>query len=228
MKKVFTISLLIFSFLIAGMTMEAKPTKKKGKSTSSKSSNISNNGNSEVTQIVKQLWKGIPDHGMNQYTVSCLTPEFYTLADVGYAVPTDNPGGIGSEDFVWYWYNGQDWDDSKAKVISATPVSRTSDKIIAKVKYTDGMSPSTHEIVLVKLPGTDKWLIDDFDGMKNSLYEYIGDIGVKFMNGYANRILADPEIGGYMDASEKQEYLNEVENFKKKFQSSYPNGLVRK
>lgn len=186
-----------------------------------------NLADAEITKIVKQLWKGLPDHGMNGYTKSCLTPEFYTLADVGYAVPTDAPGGIGSEDFVWYWYNEQDWDVTKSKVISVSPISKNPDKIIAKVKYTDGWSPSTHKIVLVKLPGYDKWLIDDFNGKKQSLYRYISDIGVKFMNGYAKEILADPEIGGWMDTTEKQEYLNEVERFKKKFKAAYPNGIGR-
>lgn len=228
MKKFVTIIFFV-AILVGGMTIDAKTTKKKGKAKArtSQTTRKSNAGDTEVTKIVKQLWKGIPDHGMNEYTKSCLTPEFYTLADIGYAVPSDEPGGIGSEEFVWYWYNEQDWDVEKSKVISATPISKTPDKIIAKVKYTDGWSPSTHEIVLVKLPGYDGWLIDDFDGMKQSLYEYISDIGVKFMNGYANEILANPERGGWMDASEKQEYLNEVESFKNKFKATYPNGLKR-
>lgn len=106
----------------------------------------------------------------------------------GYAVPSDYPLGIGSDEFIWFWYNGEDCDESKCKIISVSPVSKSSDKIVAKVKYTDGWDTSTNDIVLVKLPGTDKWLIDDFDGMKNNIYEYINDIGIKFMNEYANEI----------------------------------------
>ena len=228
MKKLITVCFLAASLLMGGATTEAKTTQKKGHKTSSSSSRKSGSGDTEVTKIVKQLWKGIPDHGMNDYTQSCLTPDFFTLADMAYAIPTDNPGGIGSEDFVWYWYNEQDWDETKARVVSVNPVIKTSDKIVAKVKYNNGWGSSTHDIVLVKLPGSDKWLIDDFDGMKQPLYEYISDIGVKFMNGYANEILADPEVGGYMDASEKQQYLKEVESFKKKFKETYPDGKVRK
>lgn len=228
MKKLITVCLLAASLLMGGATTEAKTTQKKGHKTSTSSSRKSGNGDAEVTKIVKQLWKGIPDHGINDHTQSCLTPDFYTLADMAYAVPSDYPIGIGSEDFVWYWYNEQDWLEEKSRVISVNPGSTTPERISAKVKYTDGWSPSTHDIVLVKLPGSDKWLIDDFDGMKQSLYEYVNDIGVKFMNGYANEILADPEVGGYMDASEKQQYLNEVENFKKKFKETYPDGKVRK
>lgn len=196
MKKAIAVSLLIFSVFVGGMTMEAKRHQKKK---SSIQTTRKSNGKDELTKIVKQLWKGIPDHGMNKYTKSCLTPEFYKLADIGYAVPSNDPGGIGSEEFVWYWYNGQDWDVIKAGVVSVSPISKTPDKIIAKVKYTDGWnSLSTHEIVLVKLPGYDKWLIDDFDGMNQALYEYISDIGVKFMNGYAYEILADPDLGGWI------------------------------
>ena len=228
MRKFATILMLISALLVGGIALEAKTTKKTKSTTARTAKKKRSGGDAEVTAIVKKLWKGIPDHGMNKYTQSCLTPDFYNLVDVGFAIPSNDPGGIGSEEIMYYWYNGQDWIESKSRVISTSPISKTPDKIVTKVRYTDGFEPSEHEIVLVKLPGSDKWLIDDFDGLRNSIYEYVSDIGVKFMNGYANEILSDPEIGGYMDASEKREYLKDVENFKTKFRKVYPDGVVKK
>ena len=53
----------------------------------------------EFPEVVRKLWKGVPDHGINSLTKSSLSKDFYNLVDVGFAVPTDNPGGIGEEDF---------------------------------------------------------------------------------------------------------------------------------
>ena len=187
----------------------------------------------EFPDLVRKLWKGIPDHGINSLTKSSLSREFYNLVDVGFSIPTDNPGGIGEEDFLYYWYTGQD-SESGDRIVSINIISDSPELRVVKVVYKTLGQKEPHKLNFIKETMTDEngneqqtWVIDDFDGMKNQIYNYINTTGKKFIKGYANEILADPEIGGWMSASDKQEYLNEVEKFKKKFKATYPNGILR-
>ena len=184
--------------------------------------------------LVRRLWKGIPDHGINSLTKSSLSKNFYNLVDVAFSIPTNNPGGIGDEEFLYYWYEGQD-SENVDRIVAINIISDSPELRVVEVLYNTFYQKVPHQLNLIKETMTDEngneqqtWVIDDFDGMKNEIYNYVNTTGKKFINGYADEILEDPEIGEWMSASERENYLNEVEKFKKKFNKVYPNGVVKK
>lgn len=187
----------------------------------------------EVKVLVMDLWNGIPDHGMNGMTSESLSPAFYELVDMGFSVPSDNPGGIGSEETMYYWYTGQDTGyDAGVRDVKAKKISQN--EVIANVSYYDGFGDrQNHVVTLRKITDPannvyNKWLIDDFDNRRAAIYEYVNTIGKKFTKGYGRTVLDDPEIGGYMSDYQKQVYLSEIDRFGDKFKQHYPDGNVKK
>ena len=185
------------------------------------------------TDEVRQLWKGVPDHGINGRTKSSLSKNFYNLVDVGFAVPSDCPYGIGEEEFMYIWYTGTDTGNNDG-IVSIKIVSHSPDLRVVNVVYKTFDRKETHKLKFIKETAIDKdgneqqtWVIDDFDGMKKKIYDYINTTGKKFLNGYANEILDDPE-NDFMNSRERQEYLDLVEQFRKKFYKVYPKGVVKK
>lgn len=180
---------------------------------------------SDIENIIKDLWKGIPDHGLNEFTETSLTPEFYMLVDMGFSVPSDNPTGIGTEEFLYFWYNETD-NGEDDHIVSIEVLDVTPDTIKAQViyQYFDELVP--HSLKLAK--SNEKWLIDDFDEMRQEIYEYVRTTGVQFLGDYATEIIELPHVGGDMTDDEKEEYFEEVEAFRAKFNAAYPDGTVKK
>lgn len=183
---------------------------------------------------IRELWEGIPDHGMNDLSEVYLSKNFFDLANIGFLVPTDNPGGIGSEDFMYYWYRGQDWDIND-KITSIKVTSQSDNTATATITYKsfDEVSPYKVKFIKEKIvyPSgvvAEKWVIDDFEGLRAEIFDYINDIGVKFTKGFENEVMREMESQGYpLNSDEKRDYLKTVETFKKAFKETYPNGVVR-
>lgn len=207
---------LLFVIIILGLT--------ESQGNSLLAANDSTPDKTEAIEIVSALWQGIPDHGININTETSLTPEFYTLVDMGFSVPSDNPVGIGSEDFLWYWYT--ETDSGENDHIMAVDIDKTNRKEIkAKVKYQCLDEIAVHNIALERIDG--KWLISDFDDMRQKITDYINTIGKQFLGSYAEEIIELPHIGGDMSDEDKEEYFEEVEAFRVKFYSVYPTGEVK-
>lgn len=172
----------------------------------------------QAKQIIRTAWKGLPDHGINQYTKTHLTPDFYALVEEGFEVPSDYPSGIGSEEMMLYWYLEQDvFGDESIATIDI--LSRTKDEIKATVKYRSGGYTNPHDITLAKVDG--KWQIDEFDLMRQNILKFVMEAYEAFSNGLADKILADPESSGYMTAEEKAAYRRKVDAFLKKWKDTY-------
>lgn len=172
----------------------------------------------QAKQTVRTAWKGLPDHGINQYTKTYLTPDFYALVEEGFDVPSDNPSGIGSEEMMYYWYLAQD-SFGDEKITSIDILSRTKDEIKATVKYRSGGYTDSHDITLAKVDG--KWQIDEFDIMRQNILKFVMEAYEAFSNGLADKILADPERSGYMTADDKAAYRRKVDAFLKKWKDAY-------
>lgn len=178
---------------------------------------------------VAELWEGVPDHGLNQKTESCLSASFYTLVDLAFAMPSDSPGEIGSEDFLWYWYRGND--DVEDDHIVEIRMDEVSD-VSAKVTVTYGITPHTLVLIPETRSNTDGqretvWVIDDFDEMHKAVYEYVDSLGRKFKEGLAERIVYESEYASWMTDEEKVIYLEAVDDFLEKLNLTFPDGVVK-
>lgn len=132
----------------------------------------------EATDLIKKLWKGLPDHGINSNTKSSLTSEFYALVKKGFDIDERiqaQTGDIGPGEDLYYWYTGQDSGPGD-KITSISITEITPDKASAKVKYKNFSEISSHTIVIKKSEdGT--WRIDDFDNMKTLFRKFIKNPG---------------------------------------------------
>ena len=183
----------------------------------------------EVFKLVENLWSGLPDHGLNTLTKKILTPGFYKIVEMGFAVPNDNPGGIGSGDDLYYWYSGNGELGEGAGLRAVTIRNQDVDKIdlIAEFYEGEGYDRSRYfNIILAKSPNGKDWQIDDFDGKRKEFYKYVSTIGKEFTEGLGERILEYPGISEYMGEEEKENYRREIEEFVIKFNKTYPDGKV--
>lgn len=116
----------------------------------------------EAIALTKELWEGLPDHGLNNKTQSCLSAAFYAEAKrVFEAADKSEDGGMEYED-AFYWYTAQDKFESdgirSVKILMCEP-----DKIEAEVVYDNMGSKNKHTLTIIKEKG--KWVIDSFDNM---------------------------------------------------------------
>ena len=192
-----------------------------------------NLSDAEIDKTIRRLWEGVPDHGQNNKTRMSFSKRFYDLITIAFAIPGDNPGGIGSEDVVWYWYTYQDTGLNPG--ISKININNISDdQISATVVYDDGMGTITpHNLVLIKevrRSGTNteetRWVINEFDNMKDTLYDYVNSVGVDYTHGLADRVIE--ENSDWMTPEDIDSYKKEVDIFLEKFNGIYPNGVVRR
>lgn len=154
-----------------------------------------------------------------------LSNNFSEIIGIVSSIPTDNPGGISSYDEVlWYWEGDGESDCDESGYVDAEIISVNSLEAIADVKYRAcGGQIISHTVALIKErqkssgKETLKWVIDDFDGKKQMLKNVISEAGLKYKNGLGKELMNDPESSGFMSASEKQNYLQEVDRFIKNY-----------
>lgn len=193
---------------------------------------VADDGEQLTEKVVERLWNGIPDHGMNDKSANSLSKKFYKLCDVAFAIPSDNPGGIGSEELMWYWYTAQDSGEND-RISSVSIDSVDGDKATVTVTYLVFDTPANYKLELVRESvdgNTRQWRIDNFissdSDMGKCVYDYVCDLGVKFKNGYGEQIIA--EASEYMTDADKQQYRQAVEKFIKKFDEAYPDGKIER
>ena len=153
-------------------------------------------------------------------------------------MPSNYPGGIGDEECMWYWYNGQEGAEGD-RITEAKVVSKTDSTALVNVTYLSFGNPQIFKLNLIKekhqYPNgleIEKWVVDDFcnyfgDWKRPIIFDYVNTVGNDFKQGLAKRLLNDPEIGGYMSESEKRKYLEEVDKFLKEFNKTYPDGVYK-
>lgn len=189
---------------------------------------------SEVPQIPKltiervaELWEGIPDHGMDPKTKDCLSKNFYDLVDLGFDVPYF---GIGDNEFLYYWYDGQDWDENSG--VTSIKIDEEND-MSAKVTVTyNSRGENKHTLMLIPEKRTNSdgqeeyvWVIDEFNNMHDAAYKYMCDMAHK------KEHLAEDECEQYGEGLTQElrdSFTKEVNAFIKKFNQVYPDGVVKR
>lgn len=200
--------------------------------------------------VVKSLFYGIPDHGYDEKTKESVTDDFYSLIRLAFDRPNDNPGGIGSDEWLYYWLSGQEGGTilltNSIKISKSTP-----DK--AKVTFISAISfeemgceeiygHSSHEMVLVSVLINDangkshkEWRVSDFDGHKSRLIKYLNE-QYKLFNKDKGRDVWDSAYSSddsqeesykYQYPQGKLGYLKEVDNWLKMFRKEFPDGVAK-
>ena len=206
MKYIFSPAILTILFAVNAMAYNVAPKA------------IPQSASDSPEQIISKLWDGIPDHGVNAYTQSALTTDFYDLVVKGFDMPGTYPGGIGQEEELYYWYLGQD--SCYGDGITSIKINNSNDvRISATVSYKTCGVDSDHNIVLIHdefhNPVTGKavteWRIADFDGMYSLFTEVTDTWYAYFLGGYAKRVKAL----GLADSK----YVTEVEEWLRRYPS---------
>ena len=189
---------------------------------------------SEVPQIPKltiervaELWDGIPDHGMDSKTKDCLSKSFYDLVDLGFDVPYF---GIGDNEFLYYWYNGQDWDENSG--VTSIKIDEEND-MSAKVTVTyNSRGENNHTLMLIPEKRTNSdgqeeyvWVIDEFNNMHDAVYKYMCDMAQKKEHHAEDEC---EQYGEDLTQELRDSFTKEVNAFIKKFNRVYPDGVVKR
>lgn len=164
----------------------------------------------EIKARIEQACRSIPDYTGPQKRLSLdkgLTLKLRSLYRDALAVPTDEPGGIGSEEFLYYWlHTTQDANPATDGIKKVTIDSRTPDRILAYVTFSNCDDISHHKVTLIKQD--DKWMIDDFDNMKRKMSDYINRQYRFFSSGeYLNHEF------DFLSEAEVRAYQREVDSF---------------
>lgn len=133
-----------------------------------------------VTDIYTTVCQAYPsDHGFdaegetftlnipNLDSLYCSTAWNQLLADVA-EVDSQDPDNIGFFDFD-YWIMGQDWDDLHFDHVTVDEIR--GDTVYVSLDWYNCGSCSTIELQLVNEDG--EWRIDDIDGLRQSMKDYI-------------------------------------------------------
>lgn len=170
----------------------------------------------DAGRLIRYLWIGVPDHGINDISEQSLTPSFHALVEEGFDMPETDPGGIGDEEIMWYWDTGQDTcGDEELKTIRI--VHNEPGYIVADCVFTTCGHTENYQVVLRYVDG--RWGIDDFNGMRAPIEEFVNTWHNKFANGEHRRMIQSSEYS-WMSPSERSEYLESVENYLRR----YPHG----
>ena len=176
-----------------------------------------NQSKEDLSGRVLELCEYIPDHALNPEAQAFMTPEFYGALAEAFDAPVDDYGGIGDNEWLWYFVTGNDSDGPKYGVKSVSKIDDYNAKAVITVRETwDGqVSPEVdaaeYEVLLKRVDG--KWLLDDFDDKKEACIEYVKDMRAKYASG---------EIVKYLEADESlSEYVTDFQERVEAFYQKY-------
>lgn len=160
----------------------------------------------ELTEeYVTEAFNAIPDHDLDASAEKYFSKAFYRDLKEAFAVPTNVPGGIGDEEFLYYFISGQDdcADDYGVKSVKITS-ENTAD---VRFKCFDVI---THKLTFALEDG--RYVITDFDGVAAQVARYLKNAHRIFAGDGARKILAD---SGVPETDELYSfYLKEVKAYK--------------
>ena len=170
-----------------------------------------------LSERALELCQYIPDHVLKPEAENYMTPEFFHVLSEAFDAPVDDYGGIGDNEWLWYFVTGNGGGEPVYGVKSVTLTSKDEAKATITVRETwEGTfepeeNAREYEIALKCVDG--KWLLDDFDGKKAECQKYIKEMRGKYESG---------EILKYMESEEYlqehiSDFVNRVEDFYKKY-----------
>lgn len=164
---------------------------------------------------IEHLVACIPNHALDTSVSGVYTQEYYSLLAEAWAIPTDNPGGIGSEERLYYFMsgNGEDYKDVE---VQSKQVNGNKVQVKFNCIYND---KSLQEHTLELLYVNNCWLIANLDSTQSMLYDYITNMRAYFRSPQWVAALADNE---YLSNEEKEAAKNAVEQYFKLYPADRP------
>jgi len=172
-----------------------------------------------IGERAKTLIDMVPDHAFNAANKPAFTESYFNLLEEAWAVPSNNIGGIGDEEFLYYFLTGNGDCDcpSHPKTILETKVLGD-DSAMVKMNYIH----NDHEMLLNFVNGD--WVIADFDGTKDAMAEYINTQRDMLMNLDLNALhdtLLNEMVGEFSTKEDVEaqfeEYKASIENYFNKY-----------
>lgn len=171
----------------------------------------------DLNARVLELCEYIPDHALNPEAQAFMTPEFYEALAEAFDAPVDDYGGIGDNEWLWYFVTGNGGSTPVYGVKSVSKPSKNLATAIITVRddWDGQVSPEVdareYKIVMKRVDG--KWLLDDFDGKKEACIAYVKDMRAKYASGEIIKYLeADEDLREYAD-----DFRERVEAFYRKY-----------
>ena len=168
----------------------------------------------DLSERALELCQFIPDHGLNPEARDYMTPEFFRVLSEAFDAPVVDYGGIGDNEWLWYFVTGNDAATPEFTVKSISLVDEThAVATIAVQKRSDITQELFDEVAeypveMVRVDG--QWLLDDFDGKKAECIAFVKEMRAKYESG---------ELLKYM---ESEDYLKEyIPDFKKRVEVFY-------
>jgi len=165
MRKIYTILLAVLVVLGAGSCNG------KGAETTNNTNDRSSKANDGLSaQRIEELIEYIPDHEIIDGSEKAFSPEYYSLLQEAWQVPSDGIGEIGSDEWLYYFISGNGGrDENRTIKIVSTIVVRDSAEVTFDMKqFGENVQ---HQMILQRME--DLWVIADYDGTKAKLQEYI-------------------------------------------------------
>lgn len=163
----------------------------------------------ELTEeYVIEAFNAIPDHELDASAEKYFSKAFYRDLKEAFAVPTNAPGMIGDEEFLYFFLSGNGGcaDDYGVKAVKITS-DNTAD---VRFKCTEIV---THKLTFALEDG--RYVITDFDGAAAQVARYLKDSHRIFAGDGARKILSDcgiPETDELYSS-----YLKEVNDYKRAY-----------
>ena len=139
----------------------------------------------DLSERVLELCQYIPDHGLKPEAKDYLTLEFFRVLSEAFDAPVVDYGGIGDNEWLWYFVTGNGGGDPYYGIKSVSRVSKDKATAVITVRETwEGEFIDTEEnareygISLKRVNG--QWLLDDFDGKKAECVDYIKEMRAKY------------------------------------------------
>ena len=141
----------------------------------------------DLSERVLELCQYIPDHGLKPEAKDYLTPEFFRVLSEAFDAPVVDYGGIGDNEWLWYFVTGNDAATPEFTVKSISLVDEThAVATIAVQKRSDITQELFDEVAeypveMVRVDG--QWLLDDFDNKKAECVDYVRKMRDKYKSG---------------------------------------------
>lgn len=134
-----------------------------------------NKGNA-IDENIQQLIRLIPNHGLSDSAKNKFDSYYYALLEEAWAIPSNGLGGIGDEEWLYYFISGNG-EDATRYVLDNITTDGDHKKVDFQAvwDYEDNQQKKQKHTLYLKKSG-EKWIIENFDGTKNQLEKYIKEM----------------------------------------------------
>ena len=169
----------------------------------------------DLSEWALELCQYIPDHGLKPEAKDYMTPEFFRAISEAFNAPVIDYGGIGDNEWLWYFVTGNGGGEPYYGIKSVSSISKDRATAVITVRETwegvfiDSEEDAREYGISLKFVGG-KWLLDDFDGKKAECVDYVRKMRTKYKSG---------ELLKYM---ESEDYLQKyIPDFKRRLDAFY-------